>query len=220
MGEIALSEEVYEGQLFGWRWFIAAEGPNVLVAPTMSTAKKTYTEEEQQALVFQSPSQWVDTFHKHFNTYDLFDWNEADGEPSMEVANGSGFWFFQDYSDCIKRYAETTLKRCRRGPLEIPYEGLFYPEGWPTSTGPYQKKILSFPIVPVLGFVEGSGIVVEHEIGYRAQKLRIVKLFSLGWQRQRAELAERLGWPDEIKRVRKLGSYPNPATSNLRRLGL
>lgn len=47
--------------------------------------------------------------------------------------------------------------------------------------------------------VELAGVIVEHDLGYRAQMTRIVELFSDLSQSSRDLLAERLGWPFEIK---------------------
>jgi hypothetical protein len=79
------------------------------------------------------------------------------------------------------------------GPHSVPGEGC--------SCGFYAMKELSSMLgfsAPgvVLGRVELGGKVIEHNLGYRAERARITELISIaGDRRSAAELALRLGLP-------------------------
>lgn len=205
-------EEVFEGQLFGWRWFAFFPGPDLLVSPTFSM--------NREVSPFSSNSASVETVKSLYHTYDTLDWNEADRAPEMHSRHG--FWVFDTYAGSIAKYTPTIYADCKT-PYLMPGSVKEVPEGWDSLTihspwGTLRRVI--FKAIPVLGFVEMSGIVVEHEHGYRAQRVRIVKLYSPERKNKRNRLAEALGWPDEIRRVRKFFDYKNPVETDLRRLEL
>lgn len=50
----------------------------------------------------------------------------------------------------------------------------------------------------VMAYVELQGYVVEHEMGYRAEKIRIIELHAGGDDEHREKLANDIGWPFEI----------------------
>lgn len=223
MDEIALEEDVYEGRLFGWRWFAIAHGPNSLVAP-MQTVKREFFIDEVRDEIFESCSDWTEAFPRFVNVYELFDWNESDEPPRLSWDSMHGFWVFTKYRDCINGYAETILRRCHNDSLVLSCEGLTHPGHWPTvETNPHSQsneKTFNIPFTPVVGFVELSGTIVEHEAGYRAERLRLISLYSLGSRHERLEIADAIGWPDEIKKIRRFLNHKDPTSSNLRRLGI
>lgn len=218
MEQIDLEDEVMEGRVYGWRWYAALHGPWLLISPTIPHRHR-HAPPKQLAPEPGDEASWLHSFREHFNVADLHDWSYSDVAPRVDDAPyPHGFHVFSKYNDVIRKYAPCALSNCRGG-FRVPptWDANKVPASW----RPWLKDwpdIDRLGATPVLAFVEMSGIIVEHEIGYRAQKVRPVRLFSTAGPKTRRLLADKLGWPDTIRRVRKFNSYPNPVESNLRRL--
>lgn len=219
MDQIGLDDEVMEGRLFGWRWFAALHGPWFLISPTIPHRQK-YAPPASLKPEARDKEAWLDAYRGHFNVIEMHDWSYSHEAPQLndDFSNLRGFHVFREYDHAIRRYAPTALSNCRGG-----YR---VPPTWDSDNVPRSWKpwLMDWPnsdrltATPILAFVEMSGIIVEHEVGYRVQKIRPVSLYSTASAKIRRLLADQLGWPDEIMRVRKFTSYKNPAESNLRRL--
>lgn len=215
MDQIDLDDEVFEGRLFGWRWYAALHGPWALLSPSYPRRYRFAPPEGLRPEPYDEES-WLNAYRECFNLIDLHDWNYADQAPSTASDDMHGFHVFSEYADVIRKYAHAAVSQCRGG-YDVPWDHRKVPHSWQ----PFLKDwpdVSRLSTTPVLAFVEMSGIVVEHEIGYRAQKVRPVRLYSTAGPKTRTLLADKLGWPDQIHRVRKFFTHSNPAESNLRRL--
>lgn len=214
--EILLDEDVYEGRTFGWRWFAFLPGPDLMVPPIIPYRKsaesvKSYAPEDDTV------DEWRRALGQYFYTYDLFDWSTAHAQPTLKPACLNGFHVFRDYKHAVRRYTAPTIASCRAG-FRIPWAM----EGWPVEWQQFLVGdwVKSHDIngVPVLGFVELSGTIVEHDDGYRAEKLRLIKLYSPASKAERQALSERIGWLETLPAVRRHRNIKNPLTDNLRKL--
>ena len=50
----------------------------------------------------------------------------------------------------------------------------------------------------VYAVVSLSGVIIEHDLGYRASELEILSLYSTENNSHRRNLAHRLGWPGKV----------------------
>lgn len=227
---VEYDEDVYAGRLYGWRWFLAIEGFWVVVPPMFSTRRELNTPIDTAVKGITDPDEFYSTIRERFGAMDLLGWNSADVIPEMassaqvgsyQVRVGGraamgGFHFFTDYQGALGYGAVPYRLKCSGMPMPCHSDLLLPP---PESLRPYLLKGGLYVMAsPLLAFVEGAGVLVEHDKGYRAQMLRIVSLYSDKKKAERAELADNLGWPGEIGRLRKLRTIPNPSDTQLRRL--
>lgn len=107
---------------------------------------------------------------------DLLEWTTADHAPKIysfdEEVDTHGIHVFADKLDAHKYLNAYLGQACN-------YEN-----------NPHREVILAK--------VEIQGYVVEHEVGYRAEKARIVELNYGGSDKVREQLADALGWPFPI----------------------
>lgn len=145
-------------------------------------------------------------------TVDLFDWSEASQAPEIEsdfhiwTRTNSEYWMgeVEDWwpvSEHPNYLAddEAAMKRQEiyarlRGGIHSFKEKRHAFDYARYFRGPLQ----SFAGVPVLAKIEISGIVVEHEHGYRSERSRIIELYMFAGDEVRARVAQQLGWPFEI----------------------
>lgn len=221
--EIEYDEDIYEGKLYGWRWFIAAHGL-WQVLPPMFSARRGGSVSRMELFTTGNTEEYFEMVREHYAAIDLLDWNQSDVPP--EIARGrkrgfvipkgcsSGFHLFSDYRDAVN-YAVVPYTAKRQG-LSLPINTVVNPS---QVMGEHlMEDGYSLRTTPLLAFVEASGAIVEHEKGYRAHLIRIVSLYSDGRKRARQELADNIGWPGVIHKYRKLWNMKNPSDTQLRRL--
>jgi hypothetical protein len=219
-------EDIYEGKLYGWRWFMVIHGLWILTPP-MFSVKRSRDNQRARLTTTSDSEEYFRLLHEYYYSLDLFDWNQSDVPPDlarfktqkefvMPTGHASGFHLFADYDHAVN-YALV--------PYTAKQEGVALPQNpyvRPTeSITPHLRRpdgSLSLKVTPVLAFVEASGAIVEHELGYRAHLIRVVSLYSDGRKRARRELADNIGWPGEIHKFRKLRKMENPSDTQLRRL--
>lgn len=226
--EIGHDEDIYEGKLYGWRWFTVAHGLWSVVPP-MFSAKFTRDNGRFTLCTTTEGEEYFELLRNYLNVIDLFDWNQSDvppdypriyrGKANEEVqrplGHSSGFHLFTSYKKAVN-YAIVPYGAKLTG-LALPQNNrIRVPDTMTEHMMPSSQ--LALKVTPLLAFVEASGAVVEHELGYRAHLLRIVDLYSDGRKAARAQLADNIGWPGEIKKFRKLRSLRNPTETQLRRL--
>jgi hypothetical protein len=225
--EIGHDEEIYEGKLYGWRWFMVIHGLWILTSP-MFAAKRSRDNSRARLTATDDSEEYFQLLRNYYFSLDLFDWNQSDVPPDLprmksktefELPTGhaSGFHLFTEYGHAVN-YALVPYTVRQTG-LALPHNSAVRPtESFAPHIHPSDQGGLYLNVTPVLGFVEASGAIVEHELGYRAHLLRIVSLYSDGRKRGRQELADRIGWPGEIRKYRKLRNMKNPSDTQLRRL--
>lgn len=221
-------EDVYEGKLYGWRWFAVVHGLWIVVPP-MFVTKRTRDNNRVALSAARTGERYFDLLSDYYAALDLINWNEADQPPNYQrqqdegvfvipKGHSSGFHLFSNYKSALG-YAVVPydLKKsgvplpCWHGDLNVPAEMQDHVIG---------SEYLSLRVTPILAFVEASGAIVEHEKGYRAHLLRLVSLYSEGRASKRQALASRIGWPGKIQRFKKLRGIKNPTEDQLRRLEL
>lgn len=225
---IEYDEDIYEGKLYGWRWFVAIHGI-WQVAPPMFSVRRSRENRRFELMATSDGDRYFELLHDYFDRIDLLDWNQADHPPNLPrvttkrsyaiitlpTGHCSGYHLFANYRDAVN-YALI--------PYTVKKEGVSLP---PTFRAEFPEHLSehfkdpmkpSLKVTPLLAFVEASGAIVEHEKGYRAHLIRIVSLYSDGRKRARQELADNIGWPGVIHKYRKLRNMKNPSDTNLRRL--
>lgn len=231
--EIRHDEDIYEGKLYGWRWFLVTHGLWSVVPP-MFSSKRTVQANRLRLQLTRDPHEYARLLGDWFDSIDLLGWNQSDVPPdyitektlveAMSEGKGvprghaSGFHLFANYRDAVN-YANVPYTVKRSG-MSLPF----------TGNGPPQLAEVDWlgdhlmpcgtrlQVTPLLAFVEASGAIVEHQKGYRAHLLRLVSLHTDGRKRERADLANKIGWPGEIHRYRKIWNMENPTETQLRRI--
>lgn len=226
MDDIDLDDEVFEGRLFGWRWISVIHGPWLPVSPVIHTPS-TYGPTEVERPTPGDESEWMRAMNEYLNVVDLHDWNEADQaprilspskrRPEINVSDVHGFHIFRTHELAISKYASQVIGICRLG-YQLPWKNNDeVPRSWEPWLADWPNQTY-LSATPLLAFVELGGIVVEHDDGYRAQKVRVLKLYSPRGPKTRRLLTDKIGWPGKIERVRKFLPRRSPVKDNLRRL--